>query len=90
VYFSFSIYVRSLFSTNHALRRHINSRKPIGKKFFLLQRQRLGERFFPLSSKKKEIAVTHPECLRICRFSLNDLLLLSSIPAISRKEAVRY
>lgn len=44
--FLFSIFVRSLFSTNRALRHDTSSYKPIGKIRCVLGHQRLGERFF--------------------------------------------
>ena len=44
--FFFSIFVRSLFSTNHALRHDTSFYKPIGKIRCVLGHQRLGERFF--------------------------------------------
>ena len=48
--FLFSLFVRSLFSTNRALRRDTSSCKPIGEIRCILGHQRLGERFFPLRS----------------------------------------
>ncbi len=44
--FLFSIFVRSLFSTNRALRHDTSPYKPIGKIRCVLGHQRLGERFF--------------------------------------------